>query len=711
MGVRRATLGLPIIYQGWDDFNAYANAKNIAETGWVFVNDRWGAPFDTCFLDFPPYFLDNFGNMLTKIILKFTNNYVLALNINYYLIPFISFTLAFFVMQSLKISRIFSACGAVLFALLPFYFMRNIFHFVLSEYYFVPLSILLCFWCYEDKIAFFPVTSIYKNKCNLLCIAFCFLIANNGIAYYPAFSCFFILITGVIKSFDKKNYKAFFQSFVCIGLICTFFFANFVPFLIYKNKEGINNAVAQREVAHADMFGLKISQLLLPQHIPQLPKLETRLDYYHNTAPLSNENKSAYLGFAGSLGFLFLVYKFLTIQREEIVGKENITINLLGKLNLCGILLATIGGFGTIFAVLVTPQLRCYNRISVFIAFIAISGLFLGLQSIKFSRNKKKIIKCLAVLITFFSISVQFHRKHPDYKKIGEMVHSDKLFIEEIEKQVPEKSMIYQFPYHKFPEEGHPNNMEDYQELIGFLHSQKLKWSYGAIRGRQPDNWAEQLALLSLENKIKVLSLIGFQGIYVERRAYTVAEYEELDSTLRDLLMVRPLVSDNRNLSFYPMKTYNEKYLTIIPLGKEEKIKRQLLDIEKHIKYYGLTKTEHGGNEKWRWMEKEARIEYEYDGEPYTKYINFQAWIPGLNLYTLDISVNGEDFKYLINEKKKEISLPVSIVKGKNVILFTTNAPTSSWPYEVKKVYVKFLNCNLGDIQWNFEDILEENNL
>lgn len=706
MGVRINFLNLPLIYNGGDDFTAYANAKNILETGWVFSSNRLGAPFNTCFLDFPPYFLDNIGNLLTKFFLLFTDDYVLAINMNYYSIPLISFLTAYFVMQELKICKIYSCCGALLFALLPYYFYRNIEHFVLSETYFIPLAILLSIWCYEEKITDFSIKRFFFNKHNVLMFIICILIANNGIGYYPAFSCFFLLLSGGISALDKKKMRAVIPSIVSISLISLFFFINFLPALFYWNTEGKNNEVAHRAVWEADIYGLKISQMLIPQNVPGLPRVERRVQTYFRNAPSSNENNTAYLGLFGTLGFLFLLYRLLNCRRIEADETIAMRIDLLAKLTIGGTLLATIGGFGTIFAIVITPMLRCYNRISVFIAFISLLGIFSFLNSINKSKKINRIIICLVIIITGLSLRMQFNRQHPNYINIQAEYNSDSCFIKKIEKEMPLGAMIYQLPYHKFPETGPVNRMADYHEMIGFLFSKKLQWSYGSIKGRETDKWAENLAKQPLEIKIQCLSVVGFDGIYVDRRAYTSQENEYIDKALQRLLMTKPLISENKNLSFYSMKDYNKIFLKQFPCEKLEEAKKEMLAIGSGTTCSGFYDIEKNGQGSFRWMDKQARIEYVNTGNPYTRKIKFIAFSTGQDKCDLNVKVNNLTEKYSISGQGTEINMKIDIKHGKNIVLFTTNAPQVVSPHDTRKLYVRLQSFDIAEILWDFQDVL-----
>ena len=86
--------------------------------------------------------------------------------------------------------------------------------------------------------------------------------------------------------------------------------------------------------------------------------------------------------------------------------------------------------------------------------------------------------------------------------------------------------MIYQLPYHPYPEWGVVNEMNDYDLFVGFLHSKTLKWSYGNIKGRTEDEWAENVSEMSEKEMVKYLKEQGFAGIYIDRRAYTDGDFK-----------------------------------------------------------------------------------------------------------------------------------------------------------------------------------------
>jgi hypothetical protein len=109
--------------------------------------------------------------------------------------------------------------------------------------------------------------------------------------------------------------------------------------------------------------------------------------------------------------------------------------------------------------------------------------------------------------------------------------------------------MIYQLPYHRYPESGPVNSMNDYHLYVGYIHSNTLKWSYGSIKGR--DSWNEAVSEMDYASMVTYLKEQGFAGIYIDRRAYTADEQETLENELGEIIGNTPIVSENGNLSFF----------------------------------------------------------------------------------------------------------------------------------------------------------------
>ena len=107
---------------------------------------------------------------------------------------------------------------------------------------------------------------------------------------------------------------------------------------------------------------------------------------YIEQAPLVNENLMASLGVYGAIGFLFLLL-LLFIKNE----KMTVLLTRLSYLNIASVLLGSIGAFGSVFAIVISPKIRGFNRISIFILFFSLFAILIILSTIK-ERYKSKIL-------------------------------------------------------------------------------------------------------------------------------------------------------------------------------------------------------------------------------------------------------------------------------------------------------------------------------
>jgi hypothetical protein len=561
MDLGNLELDIPMSYFGGDDMGVLVNAKMFTEQLWDMSSDRLGAPYSVQYYDFTSSMMHNSGLVVMKIFALITHNAAAAMNLEYLSIFFTAGIISYFVMRNLKINCWISSLASSVFALSPYMLYRNIGHIVLAECYFVPLSILICLWIYERDDVLTLDRNFFKRKINYVVLFFTFLIANNGIAYYPFFTCFMFMVTAVSKVAKTGKIKQGLRGVIATIMVCFFVVLSVLPGKIYTMVNGANDAAIDRSgFEQAELYGLKIAQLFMPVNGHGI--YDEYIDIYNSTAYLVNENSTAYLGILGMIGFIVLMVCLFT-KREGIVAKR---LAYLSELNITLVLLGTIGGLGAMFAFFVSPMLRGYNRISIFIEYADILAMAVLLDALivkiryKFKAREKKRSRVALVcgvyavfgLVCIFSIWEGCpNLATPDYETIKAEYTSDADFVKSIEDSVEAGAMIYQLPYHKYPEEGPVNDMWDYDLYVGFVHSDTLKWSYGSIKGRDEDAWNEAVSEMSYESMVSCLKEQGFAGIYIDRRAYTSDEINALESELEEIIGHAPSVSENENLSFF----------------------------------------------------------------------------------------------------------------------------------------------------------------
>ena len=552
MRLWQADWRIPFAYFG-DALLTGVATKGCIEQGWWFHNSFLGAPASLNYFVFPA--IDNFQFLVIKVISLFTSDYALVLNIFYLLtFPLTTITSLYF-FRRFKFSYSAALLGSLLYTFLPYHFFRS-YHLFLAAYYLLPLMIIVVLWLASGESLLFekiedrrwPRLKI-KSRKSIFSLIACVAVGSCGI-YYPFFSSFLLLIAGIYASLNRRTVNPL----LAASLLTVFMFAvvliNLSPRIIYQRARG-GSSIAVRQAGDAELLGLKITQLLLPIGGHRITALNT-LKYQYNLGPLVTENDTASLGFVGSIGFLILLFRLFYRKAEPSI------LNHLSILNGSALLLATIGGFGSLFAFLISPQIRAYNRMSVFIAFFSLVAVVQTLDAFSHryikSRHARLFYLTLIGLVIVSGVLDQtgtsfFFR--PEYEKIENEYRSDSDFVNHIEAVVPERAMIFQLPYIQFPESPVVNKLVVYELFKGYLHSKTLRWSYG-------DVWQGSVAAKPVGEFVEEISRAGFMGIYINRDGYA-DNGVKVEAELTSLLNEQAMVSRQGNLIFFNLKDYHNR--------------------------------------------------------------------------------------------------------------------------------------------------------
>lgn len=547
-GLYQNDLSTPLIYDGKDDFTSYKNAKLLSEgTQWIYATERLGAPFGAEYYDFLPDSLTNVEHVIVKFFGLFTKDAVENVNMASYFLFFLVAIIAYYVLRELGVRNDFAIVGALAFDFSYYHFVRMIEHFALGAYEFVPLSILLCVWLWKDERLFRIGRDFFRYKRNYAVILFAFLIANNGIAYYAFFTCMFLGLTALSKCIKQKKWRAFLPTLGVILTVVIFMALALLPCFIYQTNNGTVPTV--RNMWDSEIFGLRILQLLIPY------KNTAFFNEYYESF-LKTEAHGSYLGWIGILGFLFLLVRLLMKSSKETETKD--TIRLFAELNVFAVLFATMGGFSSILFNFVISLIRGVNRISIFISFLSIATVCLGMtefmkrSKVQWKKKARGFCYVLFLLFCVGGIVEQIPWNLTDSAdSYREEKESDQAFIEEIEKTTSEGAMIYQLPYKTYPEGGPQHEMSDYHLLTGYIYSDTLRWSFGGSRGRESDIWNQKMSELEYQELIVELKKEGFAGLYVDKRAYDEANFEHLYNVVNICVGTLPINSKNNNLYFW----------------------------------------------------------------------------------------------------------------------------------------------------------------
>jgi hypothetical protein len=660
LDLRKTDLATPITYYGDALFYSMIT-KAIITNGWWLTNDSLGAPHIQENFDFPQN--DCFSYFTIKIMGLFTSNYAVVFNIFYLLsFPFTTIS-SFYVFRKFNLSVAPAIMASLLYTFIRPHFAPGQYHLIYCLFFPVPLIIMVILWVCSEQ---FSLTRIEDGRTRLnlrnpkliAVLLICVLTASTGGAYYSFFATCLLGSAVLFLAIRHKSLVKPLTPVLLIVVISGAFVANQAPHVLYMLKHGKTD-VAAREASEADLYGLKIGQLLLPLSAHRIDAFAKFKEHYDKSPPSEGENAVTSPGFIGSIGFLFLLGWLLYRRGRDEVDRSRELLNHMSMLNATAVLIATVGGFGSLFAHIVSPQIRGYARMNIYISFLAFftSALLLDLLFRKFlqTRPRKIAFYILISLLTIVGVLDETNKYNRPYVKDEFMNDHD--FIQEIEAVMPERAMIFQLPLQSFPE-------QNYDHLKGYLHSNKLRWSFGAMRKRYAGDWQEWISKLPTEEMIKIAALAGFSGVYIDRVLYP-DKGAKIESDLSSLLQSKPLVSRDQRLLFFNLTEYRK---TIS--GDPGKAMNPLLPQWRG----GFSGLEVSPEENWRWCSSTGELIIE-NRLPNERHVVIEMGVSSLNPGQLRIQSKNFSETIPINTVSVPFLRKFTIPPGVYSIRFTSTAP------------------------------------
>lgn len=536
-------LSVPYAYAGDGLFHAWM-AQRVHE-GWLFENVRSGYPFGSNFFDFPGS--DGADHLLIKLTSLLTGGWVGGVNL-FYLLGFATcFIATYVVARGFGLNRCFALASGVLYTFVPFHFWR-LPHLFYTWYFVAPLFFYLALAIYRTP-AKVPGSCTTLGKVALSAL-WMVVLASFGV-YYALFGIIMLALAGILSAVRSGHLQGTKKA----ALLCTFavvgVLLNLAPNLVGNLTEGRNPEAVQRLALESEFHGLKLMQLLMPRGDHRSSTLREVAQSYRST-PLNHENVSASLGIIGSAGFML---SLLLVALAPARLKVDERLRFLAACIFVLFMFATIGGLGSLFAQAVSPLIRGWNRLSIFIACGSILFFFIGLQCMLQKRTHYTLYSAaIASVLVLFGLYDQTASVCEDCNvKRKVAFYNDQQFIQTIEKSLPVGAAIYQLPYIGFPEMPIMHRLQNYQMMAGVLHSSALHWSFGGMKGRPGDLFYRSLANEPLSLQLEVVRRLGFDGIYIDRRGYEDNGNAVIEDLMQLLHMPPTLEHASKEIVFFKL--------------------------------------------------------------------------------------------------------------------------------------------------------------
>lgn len=555
-------LSTPYGYAGDGLFHAWM-AQRVTE-GWLFDNARSGYPFGSNFLDFPGS--DAGAHLVIKLSAMLGGGWVAGVNL-FFLLGFAACFIATYVTaRAFGLNRCFAVTASALYTFVPFHFLR-LHHLFYTWYFVAPLFLYLALDIYRTREPA-KACSVKSRLRKLFAMAVGMLVLASFGVYYALFGAIIIALAGVFSAIRSGNLHGIKKAALLSAAIFAGVLINITPNLVGNFRDGRNVEVAQRSPVESEIYGLKMMQLIMPRPEHRVPYLAELTRQYNRYTPVINENATSSMGVVGAAGFM-LILLFVALAPARSEGDDR--LRLLAATTFVLFLFATIGGLGALFAMLVSPSIRGWNRASIFIACSSILFFFIALQIILQKKaprlaNYPIAISAILLLVGLYDQTAPACQACNTSQKVA--FENDKNFVQSVEKALPVGAAIYQLPYIGFPEVPPLYRLANYQMMAGVLHSSSLHWSFGGMKGRPGDLFYRSLAQEPMVRQLEVVRKLGFEGIYIDRRGYS-DNADALIAELSQLLQHPPLLqSDDKELVFF--KLYGSAHPQLASLSAKQ---------------------------------------------------------------------------------------------------------------------------------------------
>jgi len=484
-------------------------AQGTIQNGWWWTHPHLGAPGVFHELSYPSN--TNVDQAIVRAVGLFTTQPGLSLNVSWMLMVALSSLVMTGSLRLIGTSRAIAALAGVLYALLPYALSRNIQHFSLAIYL-VPIPCVGALAIASGRVRL--------SAGRLLGLVLGCALVGFDYIYYAFFAVFVLLVATTIAVVRDRLAPDWRRGLLLVSAVVVTTAINLAPSLRLWAVDGKPLVIPPKTAAESELYGLKIRQLVSP--VPDHPfppfgrweTLERRAAF-----PSETENTSSRLGLVAAMGFLMLIgtlvvpgVRLRTANPEVVAAAAGLTLAL--------VLFGTVGGFGSLFSLLVSPDIRAYNRVCPFIAFFAWVAVAMSLEAVKPQARLWRAVFVLAVLVLGIwdqlGALAPLNRSHAATRTEWTTIEA---FTRDLASRVPPGAMVFQLPLTTYLNDAGDGRMRTYDEIKPYLASPTLHWSYPAL-----DNavvrWQHAVARLPPRAMALALRDAGFRAIVIDRAGY-----------------------------------------------------------------------------------------------------------------------------------------------------------------------------------------------
>lgn len=544
-------LDVPYTFHG-DAVDKLTQIQNVAETGWLFHNPRLGYPFGYDRLDFPRF--DSLNYAIMGPVAALTGKPGLAMNL-YFLASFYLIGLtALFALRRLGLATGPALLCALVYAFLPYHLFRGVGHLTNGTYYLVPLAILALMWLARGELD--PAAPEARRRW-WLALATALLLPLQ-MPYNGVFFALLCIAAGLLALARRPRWRSVWPALGLLAATSCAFLVEQAPALLHKAEVGANLNVASRSSQEAELYSMRLNQVLLPFDGHRLATLTAAKQDFDQALDVPDaEFRNQYIGVIGVLGLLALLWSLArsATDRAPSPSDPERYVRIAAVLAVAILLMALSSGLFTLLAHWITSKIRAGNRILPFFAFLCLLGggwLLQGaLARIRIAVLRHAVLAGVGI-VALLDVTMPIMSFGRDQMVAN--FDDARAYFAEVEKRLGRDAAVFQLPVVWYPEHAPIGDMGDYEEFKPYLFTDSLKFSYGVAHGRPGYAWGSTIENLPAKEMIEQAHGLGFSAILIDTNAYAGEQRKALIGALGAALPQPPLIASNRRWWLFPLQ-------------------------------------------------------------------------------------------------------------------------------------------------------------
>lgn len=520
------------ITTAWGEGDMLSTYVNVENWGWLSFErtTQFGYPIGMDLNLFPT--LDITQNTFAAAVSSLTGNPFIGINLLLALsFPLVA-ALAYVSIRLTGLSGPLAIALAVAFSIIPYHFGRGLGHTYLATLYAAVTGVILAQLIGTGRIHSLLMHGTKASRTrNAILIALLIITTAWSGVYYAAFGLLLMGAAVLYRIAKRDRWQQLAWSLMPPAATAFIAALGGLPALIASRNDPAFAVLSERLPYESVIFAGNLAAAVVPAPISRLPFLapyNTRVNELIGAAPVfenvANTNFGTWVTFIALIGVAIALF---TTHRKR--------LGLLAVVGATSLLFFVPWGANYLFAALVTPQIRAWNRLLPILLLLIILAAATVLARTSTAKRSPVALGLAALIVGVSAVEVAWPYRTPyaaSSQANGEVSEAAIAYTTAINDLLPQNCGILQLPHQVYPENGPIRQLNDYDHFWTALIDDEKSWSYGAVKNTQAGAWLQALPEVPNIKQVDLLTQAGFCGVHLDTRAYVEPAVDRISADL-----------------------------------------------------------------------------------------------------------------------------------------------------------------------------------